>query len=342
MSGFLAVLVVVLIFVVIFQISKASEYVSILKGEKKSREQSNRINGFLMILFLVVGMAGVWFCHEILSEKLIGESASVQGEGVDALIKWTFIITMAVFIPTQILLFWFAYKYQEKEGKSAFFFPHNNKLEIIWTAIPTLVLTVLVGFGIRHWLIITSEAPEDANVVEITGAQFKWIVRYPGPDNQLGRKNFKLINETESNPVGQDWTDPLNQDDFTSSNLHVVVGKPVKLIINSRDVVHNVGMAHMRLKMDAVPGIPTTLWFTPKETTEEVRKRTGNPDFVYEISCDQMCGVGHYSMKAIITVQTQEEYDKWCADQVSQYSLANPAATVPVADSTKSQPIANK
>ena len=324
MSGYLAVFVVVLIFVVIFQIAKASEYVSILKGEKKSREQSNRINGFLMIVFLVLGLIGVWWCHDLLEGRMLGESASVQGDGIDQLIRVTFIITMIVFVLTQILLFWFAFKYQEKEGKTAFYFPHNNKLEVIWTVIPAIVLTVLVAFGIRHWLRITSEAPKDAMIVEVTGKQFNWIVRYPGKDGQLGRKNFRNVNN-EDNPVGQDWTDNLNQDDVISPDLHVVVGKNVKLIIGSRDVVHDVGLPHFRLKMDAVPGIPTTLWFTPKYTTAEMKKRTGNPDFVYELSCDQMCGSGHYSMKANIIVETQEEYDKWLASQPTQYAQAHPA-----------------
>ncbi len=97
------------------------------------------------------------------------------------------------------------------------------------------------------------------------------------------------------------------------TELHLVVGKPVKLIIGSRDVIHDVGLPHFRMKMDAVPGIPTTLWFTPKFTTTEMKEKTGNPDFVYELSCDQMCGSGHYSMKANIMVETQEEYDEWVA-----------------------------
>ncbi|MBW8685887.1 cytochrome c oxidase subunit II [Chitinophaga rhizophila] len=337
MSGYLAVLVVVLIFVVIFQIAKASEYVSILKGEKKARQQSNRVNGFLLIIFLVLGLIGVYYCHNALKGKIFFESASVQGEGIDNMIVWTLAITGIVFIVTQILLFWFSFKYQEKEGQQAFYFPHNNKLELIWTVIPAIALTILVAIGLRHWFRLTSEAPKDAAVVEITGKQFNWLIRYPGKDGQLGRKFFKNINDA-NNPVGQDWDDQLNKDDYMATEMHLVVGKPVKLIINARDVIHDVGLAHFRLKMDAVPGIPTTLWFTPKYTTAEMKEKTGNPDFVYEISCDQMCGSGHYSMKANIVVETQAEYDEWSAKQVAQYTVAHPAeapAASPAADSTK-------
>jgi len=338
MSGYLAVLVVVLIFVVIFQIAKASEYVSILKGEKKSRQQSNKVNGFLMMVFLVVGLIGVYYCNELLKGKIGVESASVQGEGIDSMIKWTLVITGIVFVITQILLFWFAFKYQEKEGQKAFYFPHNNKLELIWTVIPAITLTILVAFGLRHWFRLTSDAPKDAMVVEVTGKQFNWLVRYPGKDGQLGRKFFKNINDA-TNPVGQDWDDQLNKDDFMTTEIHLVVNKPVKFIIGSRDVIHDVGLSAFRMKMDAVPGIPTTLWVTPKFTTKEMKEKTDNPDYVYELSCDQMCGKGHYSMKANIVVETQEEFDAWAAKQKAQYDVAHesatPAPAAPAADSTQ-------
>jgi cytochrome c oxidase subunit 2 len=325
MSGFLAVLVVVLIFVVIFQIAKASEYVSILKGEKKARQQNNRINGFLLIAFLVLGLIGVYYCNELLKGKILGEAASEQGDSIDNMIMWTLYITGIVFLITQILLFWFAFKYQEREGQKAYYFPHNNKLEVIWTVIPAIALTILVAIGLRHWFRITSEAPKDAMVVEITGKQFNWLIRYPGKDGQLGSKFYKNINDA-TNPVGQDWDDALNKDDFMATEMHLVVGKPVKLIIGSRDVVHDVGLPHFRMKMDAVPGIPTTMWITPKFTTKQMKEKTGNPDFIYEIACDQMCGAGHYSMRANIVVETQEEFDAWVAKQKSQFELAHASA----------------
>jgi len=348
MSGFLAVLVVVLIFIVIFQIAKASEYVSILKGEKKAREQSNRINGFLLIEFLVLGLIGVYWCNDLLKGKILGESASEQGEGVDTLIYVTLAITGVVFVITQIALFWFAFKYQEKEGRKAFYFPHNNKLEVIWTVIPAIALTILVAFGLKHWFQLTSEAPKDAAVVEITGKQFNWIFRYPGKDGALGRRDFTKIDPAAGNELGLDWNDPLNKDDFMPTEMHLVVGKPVKLVIGSRDVIHDVGLPHFRMKMDAVPGIPTTLWFTPKYTTKQMKEKTGNADFTYEISCDQMCGSGHYSMRGVIVVETQEEYDKWVAGQKSTYSLThadNAAPAAPAgeakADSTQKTVAAN-
>jgi cytochrome c oxidase subunit 2 len=241
----------------------------------------------------------------------------------------TLAVTFVVFLITQIGLFYFAYKYQEKEGRKAFFYPHNNKLELIWTVIPAITLTVLVGFGLYYWFEITGEAPANAQVVEVTGKQFGWEYRYPGADGKLGKKIWKEINYQKNNPIGQIWSDPANQDDVVvSQEVHVVVNKPVKFVIYAKDVIHDVGLVHFRMKMDAVPGMPTTMWFTPKFTTKQMKEKYGD-DFAYELSCDQMCGAGHYSMKGTVIVETQAEFDEYMAKQKAQYALANVAAPAP-------------
>lgn len=338
---YLVIAVVILFFVVIFQIAKASEYVAVLKGEKNSKLQSNKINGFLMIVFLVIGLVGVWYCNELYFGKTLFKygSASVQGEKVDSMLWVTIAVTGSVFIATQILLFWFAYKYQEKPERKVFYFPHNTNLELLWTVVPAIVLTVLVVIGLRNWFSFTGEAPKDAMVIEVTGKQFGWIFRYPGNDNQLGKKYYKNI-DNASNSLGLVWEDKTSHDDIvTEQTVYIVKEKPCKFIIGSRDVIHDVGLSQFRMKMDAVPGIPTTMWFTPKYTTKEMQERTGNPNFAYEISCDQMCGNGHYSMKGIIQVVTQAEYDEWVAKQKPYYFSAfpdkEPSTVKPTNDSTK-------
>lgn len=326
MTMFLTIAVIVLIFVVIFQIAKASEYVSVLKGEEVSRKQNNRINGFLMLGFLVLGLIGVWYCNKLYYGKTLlpHGSASVEGARVDSMLWVTLLVTGVVFIITQVLLFWFAYKYQESDKRKVFFFPHSNTLELIWTIIPAIALTILVVIGLRNWFLFTGEPPQNAMVVEVTGKQFGWIFRYPGKDGAFGKKYFRNI-DPATNSLGLIWDDKLGQDDIvTEQTMYIVKGKPVKLVIGSRDVIHDVGLSHFRMKMDAVPGIPTTMWFTPKYTTKEMKEITGNPNFVYEISCDQMCGNGHYSMKGIVEVVDQEEFDLWKAKQKPAYLSAFP------------------
>jgi cytochrome c oxidase subunit 2 len=328
MQTFFIILILLLGFLITFQIAKASEYVSVMRGEEKSKGQSNRINGFLLLAFLVLGMLGVYYCNERLGGKILklGSAASDHGVDVDNMMLITIIITGIVFVITQFLLFWFAYKYQASEKRKAFYFPHNNKLEVIWTVIPAIVLTVMVGFGLFYWFRMTGEAPKEAMVVEITGSQFKWEYRYPGKDKVLGKKFYKQINDANNNPLGQLWDDPANHDDIyvSGEEMHLVVNKPVKLVIGAKDVIHDVGLAHFRMKMDAVPGTPTTMWFTPIKTTQEMRKELNDPEFVYEISCDQMCGQGHYSMRGTIIVESQEEFDRWMASKKPKYYAAFP------------------
>ena len=337
MSGYFILIILVLAFVLIFQISKASEYVSVLKGEEKSFKQSNRINAFMFILFMVLGLAGAWWCNELLYDRtlLAQPAASDHGEKIDFMMWLTIIVTGIVFLLTQVLLFWFAFKYQYSEKRTSYFFPHNNKLELLWTVVPAIFLTVLVGFGLFYWFKITGDAPKDSQIVEITGKQFNWMMRYPGKDNVLGRKNYRLTDASSGNALGVDWEDGASHDDIEASEMHLVVGKPVQLVINAQDVIHDVGLVHFRLKMDAVPGIPTTLWFTPKYTTAQMKEITGNKDFVYEISCDQICGSGHYSMRGVIIVETQDEHDAWMASKKPQYvTVKEGAAPAAAADST--------
>jgi cytochrome c oxidase subunit 2 len=315
-------------FLITFQIAKASEYVAVLRGEEKAKKQTNRINAFMLLAFLIIGLIGVYYCNVKLRGKILGDSASVQGVDIDRMMWITFALTGVVFVITQVALFWFAYKYQASDNRKAYFYPHNNKLELIWTVIPAIALTVLVGFGLFYWYKITGNAPKDARTVEITGSQFKWEFRYPGNDGILGKKYFKNIDPAKENPMGQLWDDPANHDDVYSSGepMHLVVNKPVRLVIGSKDVIHDVGLAHFRMKMDAVPGTPTTMWFTPRFTSKQMKEKTGNPDFVYEISCDQMCGKGHWSMRGEIIVESQEEFDAWFAGKKAQYYVANPGS----------------
>lgn len=311
----------VLIFVVIFQIAKASEYVSVLKGEEKTRKQNNKINAFFLLGFLIFGLIGAWYCNELYYGKTLFPqgSASVEGEKIDTMLLITIAITGVVFLITQGLLFWFSFKYQASDDRKAFYFPHNTKLELIWTTVPAIFLTVLVVFGLKYWFKITGDAPKDAIVIEVTGHQFAWEFRYPGADKVLGKINFKLY--TAKNNLGVDFDDPASRDDIhVNTTMHIPVGVPVKMVIHSQDVIHDVGLPHFRLKMDAVPGIPTTQWFTPKITTADMKKKTGNPDFTYEISCDQLCGANHFAMRGVIIVETMDEYKKWLAEQIPEYT----------------------
>lgn len=326
---------VTLFFIIVYQIAKTSEYATTLRGEEKVRAQTNRLMAWLLMAFFFIGCYAIWRCHEALIGRMLPESASVQGRNYDSMFTVTLIVTGIVFFATQALLFWFSFKYQSTEKRTAFYYPHNNKLELLWTTVPAIVMAILVAIGLRNWFLITSAAPSNSQVVEIVGKQFNWLIRYPGADGEIGKRNFRLINDA-NNVLGLDTTDRHSLDDIVnqSGELHLVKGRPVKLIIGSRDVIHDVGLPHFRFKMDAVPGITTSIWFTPSISTEEMKVKTNNPNFVYEISCDQMCGKGHYSMRGTVIVHgTQAEFDTWAAAQVPDY-VTNFAPKAPAKDST--------
>jgi cytochrome c oxidase subunit II len=334
--------IVAMIFLVIFQIAKASEYVSVLKGEDKTRKQTNKINGFLLVAFLVFGLIGVYVCNHWFFKKTLFTqgSASLEGVEIDKMLYMTIGVTGVIFIITQILLFWFCFRYQERDGQKATFFAHSTKLELLWTTVPAIFLTILVVFGLINWFKMTGNPPDGAAVVEITGHQFAWEMRYPGKDKILGKKDFKKYNTPSGNILGVDFEDVNSMDDLHTTEMHLVVGKPVKLVINSMDVIHDVGLNHFRMKMDAVPGIPTTLWFTPSITTADMKVKTGNPNFVYEISCDQLCGKSHFSMRGVIVVEKQEQYDKWIAEQKPEYiTLVKDKQTPAIPDSANKKDI---
>jgi cytochrome c oxidase subunit 2 len=246
------------------------------------------------------------------------ESASAHGAITDNLFNITALVTGVVFIITHILLFYFSFKYKGKEKRTAFFYPHNDKLELYWTIIPAIVLAVLVLSGWKAWTNITSPAPKEALTIDVTGKQFAWIVRYPGNDNTLGSKAFKLVNDV--NETGVDFNDKNAKDDLLVNEIYLPINRPVKFNFNARDVIHSAYMPHFRAQMNCVPGMPTTFWFTPTITTEQMRAKTNDPKFDYILLCAKICGSAHYNMQVKIVVVNDAEYAKWLATKKPFYT----------------------
>lgn len=333
---------ILLLLVVLFQLFRIGTLASIFRGSSQkaagTTKTSNRVNSTMLLLFLILG--GVAFAWSFVSawDEMNQPLASVHGEWTDSLFWTTMIVIGIVFVITQILLFWYSYKYQHKDEKRAYYYPHNNKLEIIWTMIPAVVMALLVFAGWQTWTKITSAAPADAVVVEVMGKQFNWMVRYPGPDGKLGVTKTSLIDAT--NEFGIDFSDPNSLDDIVNPlELHVPKGKPVLFKIRSRDVIHSVFLPHFRQKMDAVPGMPTKFWFVPTKTTYEMQSETGNPDFKYELACTEICGRGHFAMRYVVVVDEPEDYEAWLAKQQA-FAAQNPDVVAKFKATAAEQPAA--
>jgi cytochrome c oxidase subunit 2 len=314
MIGFAIAAGVVLLLAILLLIFRLHTLVSVMKlSDRKVGDGVNKTNAVLLLVFLVSSFI-LLFWYSIKNFDVYQVPiASDHGVETDRLFWITMGVTGIVFIITQILLFYFSYKYRFSAKRKALFFPENNKLEMVWTIVPAFVLTILVVYGLTVWNKVMAPAPENAEIVEIMGYQFAWKVRYPGKDDKLGSYDFRLVDAT--NEFGLDFEDKAAFDDFTPRELHLPKGQPVEFRIRARDVLHSVFAPHFRLKMDAVPGMPTRFWFIPTKTTEEMRIETGNPDFNYEIACTEVCGRGHFSMRLLVVVDEPEDYEAWKAEQ---------------------------
>jgi cytochrome c oxidase subunit II len=324
----------ILVLVILGLLFRTQGLVDVLRGSAEKRVGlSNQINAALFPVFLVLGLAGfIWLT--VSSEKYyLPEAASIHGKITDAMFWQSVIIITIVFVGTHILLFTFPFIYQYKEGRKATFFADNDRLELVWTVIPAIVLALLVISGYKEWTKITDPVPTDHAELEIVGKQFNWIVRYPGKDGKLGKHNFRKIDAT--NDLGMDFEDKATFDDFKVGEIHIPKDKPVLFHIRSRDVLHSVFAMHFRQKMDAVPGMPTQFWFTPTKTTAEMRAETGNSGFNYEIACTEVCGRNHFAMRMVIVVDEPADYEKWYTEQKSFLSQ-NPEYLAQVPESLKS------
>lgn len=307
---------VVLLLVIVYLIFRLGTLVRIARGKKDEKvSSSNNVNAVLFVLFMVLSLGGFFWYSFTHFDKYSLPVASEHGKWTDTLFWITMGVTVVAFTFISIIMFLFLYKYRYDENRKAKFYPDNHYLELAWTIIPAIVLAVLIFTGLRAWNDITSPASDDAEVIELVGQQFAWTARYPGvKDHTLGKVNYKLI-DNFGNEFGLDLTDKNSFDDFKSLELHIPKGKEVLLKIRAKDVLHSVYLPHFRVKMDAVPGMPTQFKFVATLTTEEMRAKLNNPNFNYEMACAEVCGRGHFSMKMPVVVDDEETYEKWKASQ---------------------------
>ncbi|MEO5600313.1 MAG: cytochrome c oxidase subunit II [Cyclobacteriaceae bacterium] len=318
MTKLIIALGVVLILVILYLIFRVSNLVGLAKRRDVAIEprvdSSNKINAGLFLAFTIISLVVFfWYSYAYFDDYNL-PVASVHGAWTDTLFWITMAVTVAAFSIISVVMAMFIFQYQHKEGRKAKFYPDNHYLELAWTIIPAIVLAILIFTGLRAWNDITGPASADAEVIEVIGQQFAWTARYPGnKDDALGKYNFKLIDAV--NEFGLDLTDKNSFDDFKSLELHLPKGKEVLIKIRAKDVLHSFYLPHFRVKMDAVPGMPTQFKFVATKTTQEMRDELDNANFNYELACAEVCGQAHFSMKMIVVVEEQAAYDQWKQSQ---------------------------
>ena len=316
MITFLIYVVIILTIIAVAHLVRVFELASELKGVKQHEitEKDNKAQAKMWIYFTIGFFAFCFWQLFKYKDKLLPVSASDQGVELDWLFNFNMIIISFVFIATNILLFYFAYKYYGKKEGVATYYPHNNKLELLWTFVPAVVLFIIIFLGLKTWTSIMTPASPDSIVIELYAKQFDWTARYAGKGNQLGTTNYKLI--TGTNPLGLDSTDERNYDDIIVRNeFHIPVGQDISFMFRSRDVIHSAYFPHFRAQMNCVPGMTTMYHFTPRLTTAQMRAETKNDKYDYILLCNKICGASHYNMQMNIVVDTPEEYQKWISSQ---------------------------
>ena len=358
MIGLLTVAVLVLMGIAIWQINKIYQLIqNNLSGKKDdsqiANEKDNDIQGKLMFAFLVFIYVVTIYCFWAYSKVLLPEAASEHGVPYDRLLWISFAIILFAQTITQALLHYFAFKYRGINNRKAFFFTHDNNLELIWTVIPAIVFFILIIYGMLTWSNIMNfnDQDEDAIVIELYAQQWNWKARYAGQDNVLGDANVRFLNDFDGrNTVGIDSSDPNGWDDIVvTQEFHIPVNRKIIFKMRSQDVLHSAYMPHFRAQMNCVPGMITEFSFTPTKTTADMRMNSDvvakvdrinkirydksqeliakgeeslDPyQFDYLLLCAKICGSSHYNMQMKIVVESEKDYNKWISSQEAFSSI---------------------
>ena len=347
MTSLLVIIVLVLLAVALWQLTKIFDLTQVGASSDDSQvasDNDNNIQGYIMFGFLA--FIYIFTIYGLLKwgGLALHTPASEHGILVDSLMNITWVLIFVVQFITQGLLYWFSFKNRGNKDKKALFFADSNKLEAIWSIIPSVVLACLILYGLYAWNnIMFVDKDEDVIEIELYAQQFKWTARYAGEDNVLGKANVRLIEGI--NTLGVDMSDPNAQDDIIVSELHIPKGKKIHFKMRSQDVLHSAYMPHFRAQMNCVPGMVTEFAFIPTYTTAEYRElpfmveKVSNINklraeksaellakggtaldpytFDYLLLCNKICGASHYNMQMKVVVDTPEDYKKWLSEKTT-------------------------
>lgn len=277
-------------------------------GSRKSCAGSSVPAVLLAIVILILVGSTVYF--HVAKTWWFPAAITPVGHQIDQQFFVTFILTGIVFVLAQVTLAWLVFRYRD-HGQKARFVRGNHMLEVVWT---TATLVIFVGLGVmaaHAWGEVHFGGPQPGALqVEVTGVQFVWNFRYPGPDGKFGRINPKAIDASIGNPLGLDSNDPASKDDIVTGDLYLPVGREIELMLRSQDVIHSFFVRELRVKQDTVPGLVIPVHFTVTKTGD------------YEITCNQLCGLGHYHMHATLHVLSDADFQQWEQKQEAQNAQA--------------------
>ncbi len=337
-----ALFYILVFFVIAIAFWQFFKLLGLTKKDQVATEEENNINGWLML-----GLGG--FIYGLMLYSMIQGrvvllprlSASLEGEDIDKLFIITMGLILVVQFITQFLIYYFTFKYRGIKGRKAVFYADSHKLEMWWTVTPTIVLSVLIIYGLWTWNNVQDLSnAENPLIIEVYAKQFQWEARYAGEDNELGVGHVNFIKGI--NTMGVDMTDLNSADDIPVRELHLPKGRKVIFKFRSQDVLHSAYMPHFRAQINCVPGMTTSFGFTPTVTTEEMRQNEdtrakfdainelrvseGNEEkvvFDYLLLCNKICGASHYNMQMKVVVQEEADFNKWLKEQKTLTQVIN-------------------
>jgi cytochrome c oxidase subunit 2 len=222
------------------------------------------------------------------------ENVSTYGQEIDWLFHLIYYITGATFVLVTVALLGFIVAYRDRPGRQARYTHGSTPLEIAWTVVPALILVVLTFLSVPAWSRIKMTVPPTDFVVQVKAKQFNFQVTYPGPDGRFGTADDKTFLD----------------------EMHVPVGRPVRVNLQSEDVIHSLFVPNFRFKQDLVPGREIPGWF---EVTKPGK---------YEAPCAELCGFGHSGMRAWIYAHTADDFSRWAAENLGPEAPAGRQAQV--------------
>jgi cytochrome c oxidase subunit 2 len=246
----------------------------------------------LVVVSLLLHFLSPWFLTPIAS----------NWDSIDGTINITFWVTGFVFVAVNLFMAYAVYRFRYNKDRRAKYEPENKKLEIWLTAATSIGVASMLAPGLFVWADFVN-VPAEAHEVEAVGQQWQWSFRYPGADGVMGAADAKNI--TAENPFGLDPADPAGRDDILVSEqeMHLPIDRPVKMLLRSKDVLHDYAVAQFRVKMDLVPGSVTYMWLTPTVAG------------TYDILCEELCGLGHHVMRGKVVVEDEASYNTWLQSQ---------------------------
>jgi cytochrome c oxidase subunit II len=218
--------------------------------------------------------------------RWLPEDVSPYGAGIDALFHLIYILTAVVFLTVTAFMLVFVFRYRSREGRRAVYTHGNTAVEILWTVVPAAIFIWLGLLSKSQWESIRMTMPLSDTMIRVTAKQFNWEILYPGPDGQFGTSDDKQVD----------------------NEIHIPVGRPIRVILSSKDVIHSLFLPNLRFKQDAVPGRDIQAWFQ------------ANKPGKYEVPCAELCGFGHSGMKGWLYALSAEDYRQWQREQWPQHT----------------------